>query len=281
MLAGATVPTCSEDGPDAVLERVAELGRATVAPFGEPVTAGLGLPGHFDAATGTGTLLPNLRGDWRGRAIAGPVAERLGLEVSLVNDCRALTLAELRLGAGRGVRDLLCIALGTGVGGGVAIGGRLHLGLGHAGELGHQTVDPDGPLCGCGNRGCLDRVAAAEAIARDGGCASVDEVVAAAAAGDVRARRALERAAEHVGRALANAIVVLWPERVVVGGGVASAGEALLEPLRAVVRRRACAAPVDRIEIVPAALGPAAGAIGAALWGAEAASGVAVRERAR
>jgi glucokinase len=267
VLATDSCPTGAGDGPEAVLSRVAELGRAVCEPFGAPASAGLALPGHFDAASGTGSLLPNLLGDWDGRPIAGPVGERLGLDVTLVNDVRALTLAELRLGAGRGARDLVCVALGTGVGGGVVIGGRLHLGLGHAGEIGHTTVDPDGPLCGCGNRGCLDRMASAQAIAEAAGHATVAEAAAAARAGDETARTAFARAGEHVGRVLAGAVVLLWPERVVVGGGVADAGELLLEPLRAELRRRACVAP--EIPVVPAQLGPHAGAVGAALWGAE------------
>jgi glucokinase len=211
-------------------------------------------------------------GDWVGRPIAGPVGERLGVPVRLVNDVRALTLAELRLGAGRGASDLICIALGTGVGGGVVIGGRVHLGLGHAGEIGHTTVDPDGPLCGCGNRGCLDRMASAESIAAAAGCAGVAQACEAARNGDRRAIAAFERAGEYVGRVLAGAIVLLWPERVVVGGGVAEAGELLLEPVRAEIRRRACVAPVDAIGVVRAELGAAAGAVGAALWGAETAA---------
>jgi glucokinase len=267
VLATETWPTRAGDGEDAVLERVASLGRAVVAPFGEPASAGLALPGHFDAATGAGSLLPNLLGDWAGRPIAGPVGSSLGVPVMLVNDVRALTLAELRLGAGRGAADLVCIALGTGVGGGVVIGGRLHLGLGHAGEIGHTTVDPDGPLCGCGNRGCLDRMASAQSIATAAGRADVAEAASAARAGDRVAREAFARAGEYVGRVLAGAVVLLWPERVVVGGGVADAGELLLEPLRAELRRRACVAP--EIPVVPAELGPVAGAVGAALRGAE------------
>jgi glucokinase len=261
--------TRSSDGPPAVLARVAALGRAAVAGTGEPVTAGLALPGHFDADRGTGVLLPNLDGDWVGRPIAGPVGEELGLPLRLINDVRALTLAELRMGAGRGVRDLVCVALGTGVGGGVAIGGRLHLGLGHAGEIGHTTVDPDGPPCGCGNRGCLDRMAGAAEIARAAGTPGAREAVIAARDGDPRACAALERVGRLVGRVLAGAVVLLWPERVVVGGGVTAAGEALLAPLRAELRARACVAPVDRIEVVAAELGPHAGAVGAALWAAE------------
>jgi glucokinase len=264
----ASAPTRSADGPEAVLARVAELGRTTAAPFGPVAAAGLGLPGHFDAAAGTGGLLPNLAGDWAGRPIARPLGEALGVPVALVNDVRAMTLAELRLGAGRGAEDLVCVALGTGVGGGVVIGGRLHLGLGHAGEIGHTTVLPEGPRCGCGNDGCLDRVAAASAIAAAAGCDGVEDAVRAAQAGDARAREALAQAGRHVGLALAGAIVLLWPQRVVVGGGVAAAGELLLGPLREEVRRRARVAPVDAIAIVPAQLGAGAGAIGAALWAA-------------
>jgi glucokinase len=267
VLATETMATGAVDGEDAVLERVASLGRAVVAPFGEPVSAGLALPGHFDASTGAGSLLPNLLGDWAGRPIAGPVGSSLGVPVTLVNDVRALTLAELRLGAGRGAVDLVCIALGTGVGGGVVIGGRLHLGLGHAGEIGHTTVDPDGPLCGCGNRGCLDRMASAQSIAAAAGRTDVAEAAEAARSGDADARAAFARAGQYVGRVLAGAVVLLWPERVVVGGGVADAGDLLLDPLRQELRRRACVAP--EIPVVRAELGPVAGAVGAALWGAE------------
>jgi glucokinase len=267
VLATETTATGAADGEDAVLERVASLGRTACAPFGEPATAGLALPGHFDAATGAGSLLPNLLGDWAGRPIAGPVGSSLRVPVTLVNDVRALTLAELRLGAGRGATDLVCIALGTGIGGGVVIGGRLHLGLGHAGEIGHTTVDPEGPLCGCGNRGCLDRMASAQSIAAAAGCGSVAEAAEAARTGDPVARAAFARAGEHVGRVLAGAVVLLWPERVVVGGGVADAGDLLLDPLRVELRRRACVAP--EIPVVRAELGPVAGAVGAALWGAE------------
>jgi glucokinase len=267
VLATNACATAAAEGEDAVLARVAALGRATVAELGEPATAGLALPGHF--SDGAGVLLPNLLGDWVGRPIAGPVGEALGVPVTLVNDVRALTLAELRLGAGRGASDLVCIALGTGVGGGVVIGGRLHLGLGHAGEIGHTTVEPDGPPCGCGNRGCLDRMAGADAIAALAGRPTVADAAAAARAGDTRAVAAFAQAGTYVGRALAGAVVLLWPERVVVGGGVADAGELLLGPVRDELRRRACVAPVDDIAVVPAELGPVAGAVGAALWAAE------------
>jgi glucokinase len=176
------------------------------------------------------------------------------------------------MGAARGCRTVVCLALGTGVGGGVIVDGRLHLGVGGtAGEIGHQTVLPEGPLCGCGNRGCVEAVASARAICEMGGRATVDAVVAAALGGDARAREAVERAAAWIGIAVANAIVLLNPERVVIGGGIAQSGDAFLDPIRAEVRRRVHLARADRIEIVPGELGAAAGAIGAALRGAEAA----------
>jgi glucokinase len=266
VLATKSEPTRSEDGPEAVLARVAALAQATAAPFGAPHGVGLGLPGHFDAETGTGVILPNLAGDWVGRPIAGPVAELLGMPVLLINDARALTLAELRMGAGRGARTMVCVTLGTGVGGGVVVDGRLHLGSGHAGEIGHTIVDPDGPLCGCGNHGCLDRVAGAGAIAARAGRATVEEAIAAARGGDALARAALAHAAHAVGVALGSAAVLLWPDRIVVGGGVAEAGELLLAPLRREILTRARVCPTDAMTIVRAELGPAAGAIGAALW---------------
>lgn len=269
VVATDSCPTSSHEGPDRVLDRVAQAGRSITRSLGRPASVGLALPGHFDAERGTGTLLPNLHGDWRGRPIAGPVSAALQQPVALINDVRALTLAEARLGAGRGVHDFICIALGTGVGGGIVIGGQLHFGLGHAGEIGHTTVEPDGPLCGCGNRGCLDRVASAERIAAEAGHATVFDAVAAAKAGDRRAQEAIEHAAIAIGRVLAGAVVLLWPQRVVVGGGVAAAGDVLFVPMREELRRRAAVAPVDQIDVVPAELGHFAGAVGAALYGAE------------
>lgn len=266
-----SAPTLAGEGPDAVVARLAALGREAMAGHGPVDTVGVGLPGLFDPDAGTITLFPNLPGDWPGHPVGGPLSEALGLPAALINDVRAFTLAEGRLGAARGCRDVVCLALGTGVGGGVIIDGRLHLGLdGTAGEIGHQTVVPDGPRCGCGNRGCVEAVAGAVAIAELGGRATAEEVFAAAARGDARARAAVDTVAGYLGVAVANAVVILAPERVVIGGGIAGAGEVLLEPIRAEVRRRITLVPAERIRIVPGALGSSAGAIGAALRGAEA-----------
>jgi predicted NBD/HSP70 family sugar kinase len=183
----------------------------------------------------------------------------------------AFALAESRLGAGRGANDMMCIVCGTGIGGGLVLRGRLHLGPEQrAGEFGHHTVSEKGPVCECGNHGCLELYAGARAIARAAGAETFDETLERARAGDRQATDALDRAGTLIGLAIANVLIFLCPERVVVGGGVVQAGELLLEPLRRSIAAHARVAPLDQIAIATAELGPHAGAIGAALWGAEA-----------
>ena len=153
------VPTPAAHGPDAVVGRLATVGAEAIARCPDVSTIGIGVPGLYDPATGCTRFLVNIPGDWAGRAVAEPVAAALGCPVSLINDARAFGLAELRLGAGRGARSIVGLTLGTGVGGVIAIDGRVHLGHdGTAGEVGHQTIDPDGPPCGCGNHGCAGGV---------------------------------------------------------------------------------------------------------------------------
>jgi glucokinase len=266
--ATGTNETLAHQGPARVVKRLVAISRDVLGSM-DPDSVGVGLPGLFDEAAGTTTFLPNLPGDWLGIPVAKPLKEAVSAPVTLVNDARAFAVGESRLGGGRGCLTAVFVTLGTGVGGGVVIGGRLHLGLGTAGELGHQTVAPDGPRCTCGNRGCVEALACAGAISAAAGCETVEEVVAAARAGDRSAHEALESAGRYLGVALANVIVLLAPERIVVGGGVAAAGDALLGPVRAEVRARVHVAPVERVEIVPGELGTCAGAIGAALWAAE------------
>ena len=260
-----TTPTRSQHGPEGVLAQLVELGLGA-APF---AAVGVALPGQVDA-DGNALFLPNLPGDWTGTPIAGPLADGFGVPVALLNDGHAFALAEARIGAARGASDVVCVVCGTGVGGGLVLGGQLHRGIDdRGGEIGHTTVDPDGDVCGCGNRGCVEAIAGSRAIGRAAGQETFVAVLAAARSGDAASLRALERAGRALGIAVANLAVVLTPERVVVGGGVAEAGELLLGPLRdEVVRRAGPVAPVDRIEIVRAELGPFAGAIGAALYGA-------------
>jgi glucokinase len=257
-------PTLSGDGVDVVLARLVELALGA----GPVDSVGIALPGLVDT-NGVAVLFPNLYGDWTGQSIRGPLEAGLGRTVGLVNDGHAFALAEATLGAGRGGGNVMCVVCGTGIGGGLVLDGRLHLGPEQrAGEFGHHTVVEDGPVCECGNRGCLELYAGARAIAAAAGTSTFDQAVARAAAGDERAATALERAGTLVGLAIANVLIFICPDRVVVGGGVAAAGDAFLQPLRESVAGRARVAPLDRIAIETAELGPHAGAIGAALWGA-------------
>jgi glucokinase len=257
--------TRSEDGgPADVLQRIVELGRSV----GPVDSVGVALPGLFNEA-GIVVLLPNLYGAWTGTPVRAPLEEGFGMPVRLINDGHAFALAESTLGAGRGAPNVMCVVCGTGIGGGLVLGGRLHLGPEQrAGEFGHHTVDEYGPVCECGNRGCLELYAGARAIAAAAGAPSFDETVFRARSGDEAALRALARAGELIGLAIANVVIFVAPDRVVVGGGVAQAGDLLLGPLRASVAGHARVAPLDRIAIVTAELGPRAGAIGAALWSA-------------
>ena len=266
VVASDSVATLAAGGPTHVVERIVEAGREALKTHGPVDGAGLGAPGLFDADTGIVRLFPNLPGPWPGHPLSVPVSEGLGMPVRLINDARAFTVAEGLAGAGRGAHTLVCLTLGTGVGGGVMIGGRLHLGAwGVAGEIGHQIVLADGPLCGCGNRGCAEALTKAEALARLGGRATAEEVYAGAGAGDERCLEAVQTVAGYLGIALANVVAVLGPDRIVIGGGISTAGELLLGPIRTALRARVTLVPRDEVEVVPAALGSYAGAIGAAL----------------
>jgi glucokinase len=256
--------------PALVTAQLAEVAVRARDVAGPIVSVGIGVPGLYDPRTGRTRFLVNVPGPWAGHPVAEPVAAATGAPAFLINDARAFGLAELRLGAGRGASSMVGLTLGTGVGGVVAVGGRLHQGHdGTAGEVGHQTIDPDGPWCGCGNRGCLEAYARADQIAAACGTATAAEAVQAATAGDERARHGLAEVGRYLGIGIANMIAVLSPDTVVLGGGVAAAGDLLFGPIQAEVRRRVRTTDVNQVDIVPAELGIWAGAIGAALHGAD------------
>lgn len=264
------VPSAVEAGSDAVIDRFVGIARDASARWPGITTIGIGVPGLYDPATGVTRFLVNLPGGWRGVPVAAPVASATGLPVALINDARAFGLAELRLGAGRGARSMIGLTLGTGIGGVIAIDGRVLQGHdGTAGELGHQTIDPDGPSCNCGNHGCVEAFARADRIAAACGTESVEEAVAAARAGDARARTGLAAVGRALGIGIANAITTITPDRVIIGGGVAAAGDLLLDPIRDELAVRVWTTALDRVELALAALGVWAGAIGAGVHGAE------------
>ena len=268
------VATRAADGPDAVVARLATVGAEAIGRWPGVSSVGIGVPGLYDPIAGTTRFLVNLPGAWAGQPVGGPVGGALGLPAFLINDARAFGLAELRLGAGRGASSMIGLTLGTGVGGVVAIDGRvLHGHDGTAGEIGHQTIDPDGPWCGCGNRGCLEAFARADQIATVCGTATAEEAVVRAGAGDLRAIDGLARIGRYLGIGIANMIAVLSPDKVVIGGGIAAASELLLGPIREELRSRVRTTSLDEVVIVTAELGTWAGAIGAAIHGAEVAHG--------
>ena len=261
--------TSADSGPEAVAARL--VATAVAALDADPAisTIGLGVPGLFDPDTGEIRLFPNLPGDWPGYPLRMSMESAIGRPVTLINDARAFTLAEGTLGAGAGCHTVVCVTLGTGVGGGIMIDGRIHTGAyGVAGELGHQTIEPDGPLCGCGNRGCVEALTRADVLTTAAGRETPEEVYSAAQSGDARCVAAIEQVAGYLGIGLANVVALLGPDRIVIGGGIADAGELVLDPIRRAVKSRVTLVPTEKIEVVAAALGSSAGALGAALAGA-------------
>jgi glucokinase len=266
------VATPTADGPDVIVPRLAAVGAEAIGRSPGVSSVGIGVPGLYDPAAGTTRFLVNFPGAWSGRPVAGPVGAALGLPAFLINDARAFGLAELRLGAGRGASSMIGLTLGTGVGGVIAVDGRVHQGHdGTAGEIGHQTIEPDGPWCNCGNRGCLEAFARADQIAAACGTATAEEAIARARAGDRRAIEGLAHVGRYLGIGIANMVSVITPDRIVIGGGNSAANDLLLGPIRDELRRRVRTTSLDGVEIVTAELGTWAGAIGAAIHGAEAA----------
>lgn len=283
--ASAKIATRAQEGPEAVLRRIAEGVQALVREAGgAPAALGMGVPGLVDRPRGVTKFLPNLPTQWRDVPVASLLSSALKCEVFLLNDVRAATFGELVFGLGREARTLVFFALGTGIGGGIAIDGRLRLGpLGAAGELGHLTILPDGPPCGCGSRGCLETLASGPAIAAEGvrllssglaprlhaiagGQASgvtCEAMARAAAEGDANVGEAVARAGRFLGIGVANLVTALHPDLVVVGGGVAGMGDLLLDPVRAEVRSRVRMMPPESVRIERSALGDRAGVMGA------------------
>jgi glucokinase len=284
ILGEETVPTDAHEGPDAVLKRIADITARLAGTVGsQPAALGMGVPGLVDLKRGRTKFLPNLPTQWRDVRVRDILAPQVGCPVYLLNDVRTATLGELTFGHGREAGTMVFFALGTGIGGGVAVDGKLRLGpLGAAGELGHLTILPDGPLCGCGSHGCLEALASGPAITAEGvrllligqapklyelvqgdfSLVTPKTMAAAAAAGDSGVRQALVRAAEYLGIGVANVVVVLHPDLVVLGGGVAGIGSLLFDTVRETVRSRVRMFPVDDIRLERSLLGERAGMLG-------------------
>lgn len=278
---GCPSPATDEAG---LADAMAEAARAVLAP--DVVAVGVGAAGLVQ--DGVLRAAPNLA--WEEFPIAATMTSALGLPCVADNDANTAAWGEFRAGAGAAARHLLMLTIGTGIGGGIVSEGRLMRGAhGLAGEVGHIIVEPDGPECGCGNRGCWEQVAsgraidrlAREAVATDptlslawrAGERSIDGAIVteAAADGDPTAREILATVGRRLGEGIAGLVNVLDPDVVVIGGGGAAAGDALLEPAR-----RAFTATVEaadkrpEVPLLEARLGNDAGMVGAALLALEA-----------
>jgi glucokinase len=283
-------PTEAERGADAVVEDIGTIVEEVVAESlarhgGDRrriVGVGIGCPGPLDLDGGLVLRTPNLR--WENYPIRKRIADRLGLPATLDNDANCATYGEWWQGAGRGVRSLAGVTLGTGIGGGLVLDGRLVRGAsGTAGHFGHMTIDFNGRRCACGNYGCLEAYASGPNIAlraREGieaGCESAittlvggdlsritaRTVYDAFVAGDEHAREVMLETARLLGAGVASIVNLYNPEMVVLMGGVAHAGEHLFAPLRAEVKRRAFGVAVKACRIVPGEL-DSPGVVGAA-----------------
>jgi glucokinase len=248
---------------------------------GDIGAVGVGAPGPSDPVAGVVFEPPNLAG-WQDVPLAEMLAGRLGISTYVENDANAAALGERWAGAGHGLDDIIYITVSTGIGGGLILGGRLYHGVsGTAGEIGHMVIVPGGPPCPCGRRGCLEAVASGTAIAREARALvesgratalslvpreslTAAEVARAAREGDAASREIFARAAAYVGTGVTNLVNLLNPAMVIIGGGVAKAGDLLLAPVRRIVLDEAFERPAAAVQIVPAALGDASGAIGAA-----------------
>ncbi|CAL9510795.1 ROK family protein [Streptomyces werraensis] len=274
LLHQARRPTGRERGPDAVVEGIlgfaAELRAHGIRAHGEPASAaGVAVPGIVDEAEGVAAYAANL--GWRDVPLRALLSERLGgVPVALGHDVRTGGLAEGRIGAGRGADRFLFVPLGTGIAGAIGIDGKVEAGAhGFAGEIGHIVVRPGGAECPCGQRGCLERFASASAVSRAWAEASGDpdadaaDCAKAVASGDERAVRVWQEAVDALADGLVTALTLLDPRTLIIGGGLAEAGETLFTPLREAVRRRVTFQKLP--SLVPAALGDTAGCLGAGL----------------
>ncbi|MFK0151234.1 ROK family protein [Streptomyces sp. NPDC090493] len=265
--------TGRDRGPDAVvtaiLDFAAELKAYGEQHLGEPASAaGLAVPGIVDEQAGLAVYAANL--GWRDVPLRALLADRLGIPVALGHDVRTGGLAEGRLGAGRGADRFFFVALGTGIAGGFGLDGRVEPGAhGFAGEIGHVVVRPQGAPCPCGQRGCLERYASAAAVSEAWAKAVGDpdadaaDCAKAVTSGDPNAVRVWGDAVAALADGLVTALTLLDPRVLIIGGGLAEAGDVLFEPLREAVQRRVTFQKLPTI--VPAELGDTAGCLGAGL----------------
>jgi len=282
--------TPATEGREAVIQSIVEsshrvLKQANVA-ISEICAIGIGAAGISNPETGILFTSPHLPG-WRDVSLRDIIQEKLGKKTFLTNDANAAALGEFYFGAARGARNFIYITLSTGIGGGIVIDGKIYSGaIGAAGEVGHMTIDDDGPICNCGNRGCWETLASGTALAREarqrikeGARTSILEyaegdvekvtaqvIHSAAEHGDSLARELIARTGYYVGVGLANLINIFNPELIVIGGGLSNIGDMLLKPAFKTAGERAYKEAFQAVRFASAELGRNSGVLGAAAF---------------
>ena len=284
-----SVPTYAQMGYEYTVnnikQAIRDLMKETNTDAKEIEGIGFDFPGQVDYKTGVVKLAPNIPG-WINVPIAQMIEEEFNIPTRIDNDVRCAALGELKFGAGKGCENFVCITVGTGIGSGLVINGQLVRGAANAaGEIGHIKLQMNGgPICGCGDTGCLEAfasgpsiVAMAQEYLKGGKSTKFREmagadgeitpyiVAKAAEAGDPVAKRIFELVGTYIGMGLVSVINLLNPEKVIIGGGVAAAGDLLLDPIRKTIKERAMVVAGNSVEIVPAELGNSAGVIGASM----------------
>ncbi len=282
-----SIPTRAEMGYEytvsSIKQAIADLMKETKTTKEVIEGIGFGFPGQIDCTNGVVRILPNIPG-WVNVPIAKLMEDEFHIPTKVDNDVRCAALGELNYGAGKGCQNLICITVGTGIGSGIIVNGKIVRGADNAaGEIGHIKLEmQNGAICGCGDTGCMEAyasgpaiVALAEEYIKGGKSTKYRElanpditpyvVAEAAKQGDAVARRIFRIVGEYIGIGLSSVVNLLNPEKIIVGGGVADAGDILIKPLERALKDRAMPISGSSVEIVPAQLGNTAGVIGASL----------------
>lgn len=285
-------PTMAEKGPQVLMHLVTNIAEELLLLAAEEElhvqNLGVGTPGAVDSATGTVIgLCPNIEG-WQGTEIGSLLQERLNMPVFVDNDANVVALAEARFGAAVGSKSIVCVTVGTGIGGGIILDGRLWRGATNsAAELGHMSICYNGETCSCGRAGCIEAYCSSGAILKraraklektmtpvfdsllDGDLdkLTIKKVFTALRKHDSLARETIEESAGYLGAGLAGVVNLLNPETIVIGGGVADGGGGFVEAVAREIRERAFASAVQDLRVVKATLGNDAGFIGASILG--------------
>ena len=279
-------PSLAMEGPEVTIAQIVQAIRDAMSDVkveaGDVCGIGMGVPGRHNSREGIVLWSPNFK-DWAGLQLLAPIHEQLGIPVYMGNDVNVAALGEFRFGAAKDVNSMVMLTLGTGIGGGIILDGKLWLGANEGGgEIGHQVINPNGMQCGCGNFGDLEGEARRDAIVERalrkiyaGGETALTKqtepkfqditpamIAEAAAKGDRVAIEVMEETGYFVGIGVANAINFLNPEMVVIGGGISQAGPALWDPIMRTVRANALKEALEVCRVVPAALGDDAGIMG-------------------